>query len=272
MKVLIAVDMEGISGVVDRSHVNSTSSEYARFRHIMTADVNAAVRRAVSAGATEVIISDGHGGAKNILVEELDAAAHLHTGNRTKLQMIRGLDKSVDGVLFIGYHAMNGAENAILSHTMSSAKIGELRINGRPTGEFGLNAAVAGFYGVPAIMISGDQTACAEAKSFVSGLQTAVVKTAHSRSSAECLPISESRALIEATAAKAVRKLAEGKAPAPLLVKAPVSVEVEFYHEAQADSAELLPGAKRLDARTVGFKVKDSLQAALVFEAACSLG
>ncbi len=272
MKVLIAADMEGISGVVDRSHVNSASSEYNRFRHIMTADVNAAVRGAVKGGATEVIISDGHGGAKNILLEELDPAATLHTGNKTKLQMIRGLDKSVAGALFVGYHAMNGAEKAVLSHTMSGLKIGMLYINGKPTGEFGLNAAACGFFGAPAIMISGDQTVCAEAKALVPGIQTAVVKTATSRSSAECLPLTEARALIEAAAEKAVSALAAGKAPAPYVVKGPVEVKIEFHNEGFADSAELLPGAKRADGRTVVFKVKDSLQAALVFEAACSLG
>ncbi len=271
MKVLIAVDMEGISGVVDRSHVDRTTAEYQRFRKLMTEDVNAAIRGAYKAGADEIVVSDGHGGARNILIEELDPLARLNSGSRVPMQMLQGIDKGVDAVLFVGYHAMHGAQDAILSHTMSSAKIGNLWINDRVTGEIGLNAGICGYYNVPILMISSDQTACAEAEQFVPGIEKAVVKIANSRTAAELLPLKESQALIETTAEKAVRRFIDGTAPKPYIVSTPVRVKIEYFHAALADSASLLPGAKRLDGRTVEFETSNMLEAGLTFGAAVSV-
>src|SRR3972149_3024701 len=120
MKILIATDMEGITGVTTWDQVTPGHAEYARFRRLMTQDVNAAIRGAFEAGAQEVLVTDGHWNGSNILVEELEPRARLNTGSPSPFSMVQGIDESVDGVMFIGYHARNGSPNAVLDHTWSS--------------------------------------------------------------------------------------------------------------------------------------------------------
>ncbi len=193
MKILIAADMEGISGVVHWDHVDPKHPEYPRFRKLMTADVNAAIRGASAAGADEIVVSDGHSWGRNILIEELDPRATLNSGTPSPLSMVQGVDQGVDGVMFVGYHARIGTPNAILEHTWSDERVANLWLKAadqpeyQPFGEIGLNAAVCGHFNVPVLMISGDQAACAEASSLLGNVETAVVKWASSRMAAECL-------------------------------------------------------------------------------------
>ena len=188
MKILIAADMEGVSGVVHWDQVDTKHKEYPRFRKIMTGDVNAAIRGAYDAGAQEVVIADGHGGARNILIEELDSRARLNSGTPSPLGMVQGLDSGVTAAMFVGYHARVGSQNAILDHTWSSQCVANVWLNGQAVGEIGWNASVCGGFDVPVIMISGDQTACAEAVELLGPIETAVVKQADGRMAAECLP------------------------------------------------------------------------------------
>src|SRR3972149_1994322 len=163
MKILIAADMEGISGVVHWDHVTSGHAEYQRFRRVMTHDVNAAIRGAFDAGAEEVIVTDGHWNNLNLLIEEIDPRARLNSGGSAPLSMVQGIGSDVSGVMFVGYHARSGTPNAILDHTYSDERVASVWLNGKVTGEIGLNAAICGYFDVPVIMISGDQAACAEA-------------------------------------------------------------------------------------------------------------
>ena len=188
MKILIAVDMEGVSGVVHWDHVDPQHKEYPRFRKLMTDDVNAAIRGAFEGGADEVIVSDGHAYGRNILIEELDPRARLNTGSPSPLAMVQGSDRQIDAAMFVGYHARVGSQNAILDHTWSSSCIAGVWLNGRPIGEIGFNAAVCGYFGAPVILISGDQTACAEAADLLGPIEQVVVKRATGRMAAECLP------------------------------------------------------------------------------------
>lgn len=245
MKILIAADMEGITGVVHWNHVAPSHPEYTRFRRLMTGDVNAAVRGAFDGGAGEVVISDGHNDGRNILIEELDPRARLNSGSPAPFSMVQGIDGGVDGVLFVGYHARIGAPYAILEHTWSDERVYAVRLNGRMVGEIGLNAAVCGHFNAPVLMISGDQTACAEARELLGAVETAVVKTASGRMSAELLPPDASGHLIYTAAHSAVRALVEGNAPQPLRLNAPISIEVEFVQSEMADKAALLPAATR---------------------------
>src|SRR5678815_648506 len=160
MKILIAVDMEGITGVTTWDHVTPGHAEYARFRRLMTPDVNAAVRGACEAFEAAVVVADGHWNGANILVEELDSRARLNTGSPSPFSMMQGIDESVDGVMFVGYHARNGTPSAVLDHTWSSKTVANVWLNDILTGEYGLNAALAGHFAVPVIMASGEQTAC----------------------------------------------------------------------------------------------------------------
>ncbi len=249
MKILIATDMEGITGVTTWDHVTPGHAEYARFRRLMTQDVNAAVRGAFEAGADEILVADGHWNGSNILIEELDPRARLNTGSPSPFSMMQGIDESVDGVFFIGYHARNGMPNAVLDHTWSSRTVVNLWLNDILTGEYGLNAALAGHFGVPVIMVSGDQTACAEVEELIGDVEGAVVKQATGRYSAECLPAHVTQEMIFNSAARAVTRLADGDSPDPFVLDSPIRAVVDFFTSDMADRASLLPAAQREQTR-----------------------
>ncbi len=259
MKLLIAVDMEGITGVSRWVHVDSTHAEYQRFRKLMTADVNAAIAGAFAElpAGSEVLVADGHGSGQNILIDELDPRARLHSGNAAPFAMVHGIGADVAGVFFIGYHARMGSTPAVLDHTWSSSHVFNVWLNGRITGEIGLNASLSGYFGAPVLMLSGDQTASAEAREWVPGIETAVVKVATSRYSADALPPAVSQERIRSAAATAVRKFQEGNGPKPLQPGSPVTIAVEFLNSAMADGAALTPGSKRLEARKVEIEAPD---------------
>lgn len=271
MKLLIACDMEGISGVVAWNQVDPSHSEYQRFRHIMTADVNAAVAGASAGGATEIVITDGHWNSGNVLLEELDPRASLNTGTPTHFSMVQGIDDGVDAAIFLGYHARAGSQFAVLDHTWSSVRIANLWLNGHLTGEFGLNGALCGQFGVPVLMVSGDQTVCAEAREWAPGVATAQVKTAAGRYAAQCLPFEKSRKLITETAQAAVSSYLAGKAPSPIKVELPVKVTIEYFHSSMADQASLLPGSTRLDGRRIEFAAGSMEEAYTTFRTAVNM-
>ncbi|MBK7452316.1 MAG: M55 family metallopeptidase [Anaerolineales bacterium] len=272
MKILIAADMEGITGVVHWDQVNPNHSEYARFRKLMTADVNAAIRGAFAGGASSVIVTDGHNNGRNILIEELDERASLTSGSPAPLSMVSGVDEDVDGVMFVGYHGRMGAQNAILDHTWSDERVSGLWINGRAFGESGLNGAVCGHFNVPVIMASGDQTLCAEVQEFFGNkIETAQVKKAVSRMSAECLPPAVTTKLIEEIAKRAVINLKSKKAPKPFKVGAPIKMTVEFEQSDMADRAALMPFAKRTMDRRVEYSADDMVTIYLAFRTLLAL-
>jgi D-amino peptidase len=237
--------------------VNPAHPEYQRFRRLMTADVNAAVRGAFAAGADEVIITDGHNNGRNILIEELDPRARLNSGSPHPLSMVQGVDQGVAGVLYVGYHARGGTPNAILDHTWSDERVANLWLNGRLTGEPGLNGAVCGHFDVPILMVSGDQTVCAEVQDWFGAVETAVVKTATGRFAAECLPPQVTQELIYHAASRAVKRLLAGHAPAPLHLPGPISMVLELNQSEMADRAATLPGSRRLQDRRVEYQAAD---------------
>lgn len=270
MKLLIAVDMEGITGVVDWNHVTPTHAEYQRFRRLMTADVNAAIAGAAEAGVTDIQVSDGHWNSGNILIEELDSRALLNTGTPSPYSMVQGVQHGVDAVFFIGYHARIGTPNAILDHTWSASRVANLWLNGRLVGETGLNAAVCGAFGAPVLLVSGDQAVAAEAQEWIPGIETAIVKQACGRFAAQCLPPAESQQLIRNAARRTIERFQAKNSPAPLIF-APVTLRVEFHYTQMADMASLMPGATRLDGRTIEFQANDAPAALCSFRTAVSL-
>ena len=264
MKILIAADMEGITGVTTWDQVTPGHAEYGRFRRLMTQDINAAIRGVCDAGADEVIVADGHWNGSNILVEELDRRARLNTGSPSPFSMMQGIDESVDGVLFIGYHARNGSAHAILDHTWSSKTIANVWLNELLTGEYGLNAALAGHFGVPVIMASGDQTACWQMSDLLGEIEAAVVKQASGRFAAECLAPQVSQGLIYESACRAVEHLSERDVPEPFILETPVRVMVEFFSSDMADRASLLTYTQRED-RCVSFTAQEMATAYSAF-------
>jgi D-amino peptidase len=268
MKILISADMEGITGVVNWNQVEPGHFEYARFRRIMTGDVNAAAAGAFTGGADEVVVTDAHGDGLNILVEELDKRARLNSGLSSPFSMMQGVEAGdVDGVLFVGYHARSGSQNAVLAHTWSSGRVANTWLNDILVGEFGLNAALAGHFGTPVLMVAGDQTACTQTLELLGALETAVVKQATGFESAECLPPEVSQPIIQAAAERAVKSL-KSNPPRPFTVTEPVHVTIEFLQPVHADRAARLPEAKRLDARRVEFIASDMAVAHAGFRSA----
>jgi D-amino peptidase len=263
MKILIAADMEGITGVVHWNHVDSGHSEYERFRKLMAADVNAAVQGAFEAGADEVLVTDGHDNGRNILIEELDPRAHLHSGHPSPLSFVEGIQNGVDGVLLVGYHARIGAFASTLDHTWSGV-VANLALNGEPTGEIGLNAAICGHFDIPVLMISGEQSACGEAIALLGKLETAVVKKATSRFAAELLPPLQTGGMICEAAANGVLRLRQGTAVKPWKVATPVTITVEFFKSEMALQAAILPGAQR-SGNEVSYQAADMLEAFRAF-------
>ena len=159
--------------------------------------------------------------------------------------MMEGIDENVDGVFFIGYHARNGTPNAVLDHTWSSETVANVWLNDMLTGEYGLNAAVAGHFGVPVILASGDQTACAQIVELLGDMETAVVKQATGRFAAECLPPQLTQELIFACAARAVERLSNNDVPEPFVLDTPVRLAVEFFTSDMADRARCMPFTER---------------------------
>jgi len=265
MKIQIAADMEGITGVVHWDQVSSNSPDYPRFQVLMTADVNAAVRAAFEGGAEDVIVTDGHANGRNILIEELDPRARLNSGSPSPLAMVEGIGNDVVGVVFVGYHARVGTPNAILEHTWSSRTVSNVWVNNLPYGEIGLNAAVCGHFGVPVIMITGDQSACTEAEQLLGPIEKAIVKRAQGRMAAECLHPEVAQGKIYSAAKNAVSRLKAGHAPGPLLVETPIRLAVEFTTSEMADRASQLPGALR-SARKIEYTADDMLTTYAAFQ------
>lgn len=271
MKILIAADMEGVTGVVHWNQVMPSHPEYARFCSLMTADVNAAIRGAFAGGATGVSVTDGHNNSRNILIEELDPRAALNSGTPMPLSMVHGVDQGVDGVMYVGYHARIGAKDAILDHTWSDERVCNLWINGRLFGEAALNGAVCGHFNVPVIMVSGDQTVCAEAQDVFGDVETAVVKKAVGRMAAECYPPAVTEKLIEGAAENAVKRLFAKQTPAPFKVEAPIKMALEFVQSEMADKAMIMPGAQRLQERKVQYIADDMVAIYYAFRALLAL-
>ena len=272
MKILIAADLEGITGVVHWDQVMPNHPEYSRFCKLMTGDVNAAVRGAFAGGATSVVVTDGHYNGRNILIEELDSRATLNSGSPSPLSMVQGVDENVDGVMFVGYHGHMGTVNAILDHTWSDERVSGLWVNDRAFGEAGLNGAVCGHFNVPIIMASGDQSLCTEVQEFFgTKVEVAQVKKAISRMSAECLPPAVTASLIEEVAKRAVINLKSKKAPKPFKVTKPIKMTVEFEQSDMADRAALMPHAKRTVERRVEYTADDIVTIYLAFRTMLAL-
>ncbi|MGW4638512.1 M55 family metallopeptidase [Sphaerisporangium sp. NPDC004334] len=255
MKVLISVDMEGISGVVHPAETNPDRYDYERGRALMTAEANAVIAGVLDAEPDAVVwVADAHGPFRNIHPEKLDRRARLVRGKPRPQGMLGALDDHTDAALFIGYHARAGGGPAVLSHTMSG-DILDVRVNGRPMGEIGLNAAMAGHLGVPVVMLSGDDTACAELGELVPSAVTVAVKQALGQSAAIALHPGEARERLRRAAAEAITGRAR---VAPLSIAGPIDVEVDLYSPITVDLATLVPGVSRAaGGRTVTFTAAD---------------
>jgi len=258
MRVFISSDMEGVAGIVHGEHTLREGREHDRARKLMTHEVNAAVEGALEAGATAVLVNDSHGTMRNIIPEELHEAAELITGTPKPLSMMQGIDYTFDAAFFLGYHARRGAYTGVLEHTYHGGVISDVLINGQPMGETGINAAVAGHFNVSVALVTGDRVVTDEAISLLGTVETVAVKEGVGRFAARCVSPVKARRLIKEGAIRALKRLEEFK---PLRIEPPIKIEVTFIHTGMTEMAELVPGAKRVDGRTVSFSSDDYLQA-----------
>ncbi|MGW3214504.1 aminopeptidase [Streptomyces sp. CS149] len=266
MKALISVDMEGISGIVHSSETNPERYDYQRGRELMTAEANAVIAGVLDAEPTaDVLVADAHGTFRNLLPEQLDRRARLVRGKPRGLNMLAGLDEETDAALFVGYHVRAGEGPGVLAHTMNG-EILDVRVavqapgedvttTGRSLGETGLNAAMAGHLGVPVVLLSGDDAACAEMADLVPGTVTVAVKEALGMAAAVTLHPEEARDRLRRAAADAVTRRTEIP---PLALTGPLGVEVDLASPHTIDLATLIPGVSRAaGARTVAFTAPD---------------
>jgi len=278
MKVLISADMEGTCGVVSWVHVTppegspgepTSQTEYERARLRMTREVNAAIEGALAGGVDEVIVNDSHDGMRNLIPEELHPACRFISGNDKLLGMMQGVDlDGVGGVFYTGYHARAGTPAAPLAHTWTGW-LNDVRFDGVSTGEFGINAAIAGHYGVPVTLVTGDDKAVAQTRAFL-GEQIVGVAVKEGISTFAALHLHPTRA-IELIRDGAARAVAAADSASPYVLADGATIELVFDHQARADQAELCPGVERTGERTIAFRPSDGLELCRTFRAVMKL-
>jgi D-amino peptidase len=263
VKVLISADMEGVAGVVTGDQLSPTGFEYERFRGFMTAEVLAAIQGARDAGATSIIVTDAHGNGENLLIERLPEDVTLIRSWPRPLGMVEGLDSTVDAVVFLGYHAATTNPAGVRAHTLSSATLTAVALNGTPVPEAGINAAIAGHFGVPVVAISGDDVAVAEAQALLGPIEGAVVKRAISFHSAATMTPAMAQALIREKVKAGVSRRATLK---PYVLRKPIRLEVGFKNYRPAEVLSYLPIVERTSAHSIGFSGKDMIQVSRFLE------
>ena len=268
VKVYISADLEGIAGVTHAEHTMRDGKEHERARVLMTEEVNAAISGAIEAGATEIVVNDSHGTMRNIIPERLHKDAYLISGTPKPLSMMEGIDDSFDAAMFIGYHAACGTQNAVLDHTYAGRVVSAAIINGMELGETGINAAVAGYFGVPVVMVSGDTAVASQARDLIPGVVTVVVKQGIGRYAARSLHPEKAQAVIKEAARKALGSLGSVGC---FRVRPPVCLELHMNNTGMADIAELIPGVERIAPRAIRFVSEDYLTVFKAMRAAITL-
>lgn len=263
LKIYISADMEGVVGAVTGDQLGPQGFEYGRFREFMTEEVKAAVEAAFEAGATEIVISDSHGNGENLLIERLPKNVTIVRSWPRPLMMMEGIDETFDGVIFLGYHTGTTNMSGVRAHTISSARLADVRMNGTSMPEAGINAAIAGHFNVPVIMISGDDAVVKEASDLLGNIEGAVVKWAISFHSARTLTPEAAYALIREKTKKAIARIKEFK---PYKVKAPVQLDVRFKAYRPSEMLSYLSIVQRTDAHSIRFVGKDVIEVSKFLE------
>lgn len=255
-RIYISADMEGVVGTVTDDQLGPDGFEYEQARRWMTEEVNAAIRGARAAGAGEILVSDSHGNGQNLLLDELPQDIRVVRSWPRPLSMMAGLDETFDGVIFVGYHTGTDDPAGVRAHTMSSARLTSVKLNGVPVPEAGLNAAIAGHFGVPVIMLSGDDAIAQAAIDLLGDIETAVVKQAYGFHSAETLMPAAAYRLIEETAARAVSRIGEFEPWSP---GSPIELEVSFKHYRPVEVLGYLEIVERIDSHTIRYTGPDMI-------------
>lgn len=249
MKVLISTDIEGVAGVFHHEQVRAGNPEYERARLLMTHEANAAIAGAFDAGATEVLVNDSHGSFRNMPAELLDARAQAVMGKPRYLSMMAGVDGGVNAVCMIGYHS-RAQGRGILAHTINSFAFARVYFNGIELGEAGIYGALAGEYGVPVVMASGDDVFIEEHRPLFPHATFVQTKRATGQTSGISLSPAQACGAIRAGVATALAQYGSAR---PYVLKGPVAVRIQTQSPALADLFCQWPALRRLDGDEVGF-------------------
>ena len=251
LKVFISVDMEGIAGVVTNEQLSPAGFEYQRFREFMTAEALAALEGAKAAGATDIMVADSHGNMQNLLIEKLPSDVVLVRGPVRPLGMMQGIDSTFHAVVFIGYHSATTNLNGVRAHTFSSARYTSVEVNGSPMAESSFNAALAGYYGVPVVAISGDETAVAELLAIAPRAAPAVVKQSIGFHAAATRTPAAAQAMIREAVRAGVARRAE---IAPYKLQAPHRLDLGFKSYRAPELLAYLPSVQRTTAHSIRYQ------------------
>ena len=261
IKIYISADLEGVVGAVTGEQLGPGGFEYNRFREFMTGEVNAAIQAARAAGATEILVADSHGNGQNLLIEKLPKDIKVIRSWPRPLGMMEGIDRSFDGVIFTGYHTSTDNLKGVRAHTFSSARITSVKVNGKVMSEGSWNAAIAGEFGVPVIVVAGDDAAVDEVISLIGNAEGAVVKESISFHSAKSLHPEAAYDLIAEKTSIAVKNIKKYK---PYKIKGPVTVSVSFKHYQPSQILSYVKMFKRTDSHTIEYKAKDMIEASYI--------
>lgn len=270
MRLYISCDMEGTAGVCSWMQCDPANRhEYPIYRRYMSQEVRAAIEGARNAGAADVVINDSHWDMRNLLWDELPADVRVISGGRKPFSMAEGLGGGYDGAFFTGYHARVGAANGVLAHTYTADSLYNVRINGVLCSEALLNAAMAGTYGIPLLLVSGDRVVVDHVKDHMPWVEGVVVKEGIGHYAADSITPKAAQAALREAAARAI---GNAKAAKPFTFEPPITMEIETTRVEQADFIELMPGFTRLDGRTVRFVHDDYNQIFRAFVCSFRLG
>jgi D-amino peptidase len=256
-KIFISVDMEGITGVVDPAQLGPDGFEYQRAREWMTGEVNAAIAGIRAAGPAEIVVCDSHGNGQSLLIDKVPDDVTVVRGFPRPLEMMQGIDETFAAAVFIGYHASEWTAGAVRSHTISSARLLGIKLNGAEVSEGIYNAALAGQFGVPVAFVSGDRLAVAQLQHTIPGIESAVVKEPLGYHSAATVTPARGQALIREGLTRAMGRLASLR---PYRIRMPVDLEVGFKLTIDAERAAFVPGLTRSDAHTVKGTFRDLVE------------
>lgn len=261
LKVHISVDMEGVAGVVTGEQLGPTGFEYARFREFMTREALSAIEAAKAGGATEIVVADSHGNGQNLLIDQLPPDVRIIRSWPRRLGMVAGIDDGVDAAIFIGYHAGTNNASGVRAHTFSSANLTRVALNGTNVTEGSWNAAIAGHFGVPVVMMSGDDAAIEEVRKAVGPIEAAETKRSLGFHAASTITPQASYDLIRQRVQAAFARLSSFK---PLQVQTPVVVDVSFKNYLPAEVLAYLPLFERTDSHSIRFRARDMAEASRI--------
>jgi D-amino peptidase len=253
-RIFISVDMEGIGGVTTVRQTTRGTDDYEWARRLMTQETNAAVEGAFDAGALDVVVSDSHGDMGNLLPHELDGRVELVQGTpKLPWSMLAGIDEDFTGAIFVGYHAGAGTAGAILDHTYTGW-FADVRVNGESWNETHLNAALAGTFGVPLLVVAGDRACCEQAEARLPWVRTVTTKEGFANRAGRSRSPENVREELRMVVSDAVKLSDRAEAWRP---EGPYALEVDVTSTALADMLAIAPGTERPAARTVRFETGD---------------